>query len=113
MNNLKDGELLQFSWLSMSLNNFSLRTNMSKSNQRQIMIKNSFVLFVYVFAVNAVGMLHQFWKQKQVNSGPIEIENLVVYECIPSPGPPFICYVTLPGGSCFGNYKVSELNLTT
>ncbi|XP_047005868.1 protein limb expression 1 homolog isoform X3 [Ictalurus punctatus] len=55
--------------------------------------------------LNAVGMLHQFWKQKQVNSGTIEIENLVVYECIPSPGPPFICYVTLPGGSCFGNYK--------
>ncbi|KAF4074502.1 hypothetical protein AMELA_G00240010 [Ameiurus melas] len=55
--------------------------------------------------LNAVGMLHQFWKQKQVNSGTIETENLVVYECIPSPGPPFICYVTLPGGSCFGNYK--------
>ncbi|MCJ8746803.1 hypothetical protein PDJAM_G00145920 [Pangasius djambal] len=55
--------------------------------------------------LNVVGMLHQFWEQKQVNDGTIETENLVVYESIPSPGPPFICYVTLPGGSCFGNYK--------
>ncbi|XP_058230474.1 protein limb expression 1 homolog isoform X3 [Hemibagrus wyckioides] len=55
--------------------------------------------------LNVVGMLHQFWEQKQVNSSTMETENLVVYESIPSPGPPFICYVTLPGGSCFGNYK--------
>ncbi|XP_026994146.1 protein limb expression 1 homolog isoform X2 [Tachysurus fulvidraco] len=55
--------------------------------------------------LNVVGMLHQFWEQKQVNSSTTETENLVVYESISSPGPPFICYVTLPGGSCFGNYK--------
>ncbi|XP_062874092.1 protein limb expression 1 homolog [Trichomycterus rosablanca] len=55
--------------------------------------------------LNVVGMLHQFWEQKQVNHAMAETENLVVYESIPSPGPPFICYVTLPGGSCFGNFK--------
>lgn len=77
------------------------------------MIKILSVSFVSVFPVNVVGMLHQFWEQKQLNGGTNETENLVVYESIPSPGPPFICYVTLPGGSCFGNYKVSELNLTT
>lgn len=71
------------------------------------------MLIVCVISVNVVGMLHQFWEQKQANSGPNETETLVVYESIPSPGPPFICYVTLPGGSCFGNYKVSEFNLTT
>ncbi|XP_066510949.1 protein limb expression 1-like [Hoplias malabaricus] len=55
--------------------------------------------------LNVVGMLHQFWEQKQVKEAIVETENLVVYESIPSPGPPFICYVTLPGGSCFGNFK--------
>lgn len=77
------------------------------------MIEILLVLIVCVLPVNVVGMLHQFWEQKQVNGGTFETENLVVYESIPSPGPPFICYVTLPGGSCFGNYKVSDLNLTT
>uniref|UniRef100_A0A8C2F6X8 Limb and CNS expressed 1 n=1 Tax=Cyprinus carpio TaxID=7962 RepID=A0A8C2F6X8_CYPCA len=55
--------------------------------------------------LNVVGMLHQFWEQKQMKSMMMETENLVVYESIPSPGPPYICYVTLPGGSCFGNVK--------
>uniref|UniRef100_A0A8C1PJE5 Limb and CNS expressed 1 n=1 Tax=Cyprinus carpio TaxID=7962 RepID=A0A8C1PJE5_CYPCA len=55
--------------------------------------------------MNVVGMLHQFWEQKQMKSMMMETENLVVYESIPSPGPPYICYVTLPGGSCFGNLK--------
>uniref|UniRef100_A0A8C1PSF5 Limb and CNS expressed 1 n=1 Tax=Cyprinus carpio TaxID=7962 RepID=A0A8C1PSF5_CYPCA len=55
--------------------------------------------------LNVVGMLHQFWEQKQMKSMMMETENLVVYESIPSPGPPYICYVTLPGGSCFGNLK--------
>ncbi|XP_056314688.1 protein limb expression 1 homolog [Danio aesculapii] len=55
--------------------------------------------------LNVVGMLHKFWEQKQVAGVMMEMENLVVYESIPSPSPPFICYVTLPGGSCFGNFK--------
>uniref|UniRef100_A0A3B4UPY6 Limb and CNS expressed 1 n=1 Tax=Seriola dumerili TaxID=41447 RepID=A0A3B4UPY6_SERDU len=53
----------------------------------------------FVCAVNVVAMLHNFWEQKQT-------ESLLLYESAPSPGPPYICYVTLPGGSCFGNYKV-------
>lgn len=100
MNNLERWEttVLHFSVF------FSLKTtSLVKSNQRQL----------NVFLVNVVGMLHHFWEQKQVNGGTLKTENLVVYESIPSPGPPFICYVTLPGGSCFGNYKVSELNSTT
>ncbi|MBN3301132.1 LIX1 protein, partial [Amia calva] len=55
--------------------------------------------------VNVVGMLHEFWERKQAGGVPVRPENLVVYECAPSPSPPFICYVTLPGGSCFGNLQ--------
>ncbi|XP_055056660.2 protein limb expression 1 homolog [Misgurnus anguillicaudatus] len=54
--------------------------------------------------LNVVELLHKFWEDKQVKN-VMETESLVVYESIPSPSPPFICYVTLPGGSCFGNFK--------
>lgn len=65
-------------------------------------------------AVNVVAMLHSFWEQKlsskeSDDSGEeaaARTESLLLYESAPSPGPPYVCYVTLPGGSCFGNYKV-------
>ncbi|XP_061624112.1 protein limb expression 1-like isoform X2 [Phyllopteryx taeniolatus] len=70
---------------------------------------------------NVVALLHNFWEQKQVDhtdgssagsDGCVadtagQVESLLLYESAASPGPPFVCYVTLPGGSCFGNYKVS------
>uniref|UniRef100_A0A672I5I2 Limb and CNS expressed 1 n=1 Tax=Salarias fasciatus TaxID=181472 RepID=A0A672I5I2_SALFA len=70
-------------------------------------------------AVNVVAMLHNFWEQKQAaqfSSSPDKsdgfggkaarlTESLLLYESAPSPCPPYVCYVTLPGGSCFGNYK--------
>lgn len=76
--------------------------------------------FYYMCAVNVVAMLHNFWEQRQMShsngsssdsDGSVgdtahQKESLLLYESAPSPGPPFVCYVTLPGGSCFGNYKV-------
>ncbi|XP_041856221.1 protein limb expression 1 homolog [Melanotaenia boesemani] len=72
--------------------------------------------------LNVVVILHNFWEQKQ--KGQIhdsycesdgfdgktagQTESLVLYESAPSTGPPYVCYVTLPGGSCFGNYKVCD-----
>ncbi|CAI5650494.1 protein limb expression 1 [Oreochromis niloticus] len=69
--------------------------------------------------LNVVAILHNFWEQKQLNGsssdsdgfggkGAGQTESLLLYESAPSPGPPYVCYVTLPGGSCFGNYKVCE-----
>uniref|UniRef100_A0AAX7SLV7 Limb and CNS expressed 1 n=1 Tax=Astatotilapia calliptera TaxID=8154 RepID=A0AAX7SLV7_ASTCA len=55
--------------------------------------------------INVVAILHNFWEQKQLNGSS---KSLLLYESAPSPGPPYVCYVTLPGGSCFGNYKVCE-----
>ncbi|KAK7028902.1 LIX1-like protein [Halocaridina rubra] len=36
-----------------------------------------------------------------------ELKNgaLVIYESVPSSSPPYVCYVTLPGGSCFGSFQ--------
>ncbi|UYV80473.1 LIX1L [Cordylochernes scorpioides] len=30
---------------------------------------------------------------------------LVVYESSQAPAPPYVCYVTLPGGACFGSFQ--------
>ncbi|XP_071259096.1 protein limb expression 1 homolog isoform X2 [Salvelinus alpinus] len=72
--------------------------------------------------LNIVAMLHNFWEQKQVEQdnrsdsqsedsvkgSASQSECLLLYESAPSPRPPYIYYVTLPGGSCFGNYKECE-----
>ncbi|XP_037536389.1 protein limb expression 1-like [Nematolebias whitei] len=70
--------------------------------------------------LNVVALLHNFWEQKhgapltnppsesEGFGGKMQTESLLLYESAPSPGPPYICYVTLPGGSCFGNYKVCD-----
>ncbi|XP_077418547.1 protein limb expression 1-like [Vanacampus margaritifer] len=71
---------------------------------------------------NVVAMLHNFWEQKQVGhmdgsctgsdtsvgDAAGQMETLLLYESAAPPGPPFVCYVTLPGGSCFGNYKLCQ-----
>uniref|UniRef100_A0A7N9AS73 Limb and CNS expressed 1 n=1 Tax=Mastacembelus armatus TaxID=205130 RepID=A0A7N9AS73_9TELE len=62
-----------------------------------------------MYAVNVVAMLHNFWEEKQksqLNAGLTE--SLLLYESAASLGPPYVCYVTLPGGSCFGNFKVCD-----
>ncbi|XP_043919851.1 protein limb expression 1 homolog [Protopterus annectens] len=55
--------------------------------------------------LNVVTLLQEFWERKQKQKTSSETEGLVVYESVPTPGPPFVCYVTLPGGSCFGNFQ--------
>nr|XP_020648934.1 protein limb expression 1 homolog [Pogona vitticeps] len=55
--------------------------------------------------LNVVAMLQEFWENKQKQKGVFSSEGTVVYESLNSPGPPFVSYVTLPGGSCFGNFQ--------
>nr|XP_033769937.1 protein limb expression 1 homolog isoform X1 [Geotrypetes seraphini] len=58
-----------------------------------------------VAGVNVVAILQEFWENKEKQSVVFPSERRVVYESVPSPDPPFVCYVTLPGGSCFGNFQ--------
>ena len=30
---------------------------------------------------------------------------LLIYEAVPSTKAPYVCYVTLPGGACFGSFQ--------
>lgn len=43
---------------------------------------------------------------KQARGAELKNGALVIYESVPSNSQPYVCYVTLPGGSCFGSFQV-------
>ncbi|XP_028819068.1 LIX1-like protein [Denticeps clupeoides] len=55
--------------------------------------------------VNVVEALQEFWQMKQSRGADLRNGALVVYEMVPSNSPPYVCYVSLPGGSCFGSFQ--------
>lgn len=56
--------------------------------------------------MNVVEALQEFWQMKQARGADLKNGALVIYESVPSSSPPYVCYVTLPGGSCFGSFQV-------
>ncbi|XP_068151247.1 protein limb expression 1 homolog [Drosophila tropicalis] len=57
------------------------------------------------YRVNVVEALQEFWQMKQSRGAELKNGALVIYESIPSNSPPYVCFVTLPGGSCFGSFQ--------
>ncbi|XP_021236822.1 protein limb expression 1 homolog [Numida meleagris] len=55
--------------------------------------------------LNVVAILQEFWESKQKKKAIFPSEGIIVYESLSNLGPPFVSYVTLPGGSCFGNFQ--------
>lgn len=62
--------------------------------------------FFLPFTVNVVEALQEFWQMKQARGAELKNGAIVIYESVPSNSQPYICYVTLPGGSCFGSFQV-------
>lgn len=62
--------------------------------------------YITYISVNVVEALQEFWQMKQARGADLRNGALVIYESVPSSSPPYICYVTLPGGSCFGSFQV-------
>jgi len=58
-------------------------------------------------SVNVVEALQEFWQMKQSRGAEMKNGALVIYESIPANSQPYICFVTLPGGSCFGSFQVN------
>jgi len=56
--------------------------------------------------VNVVEELQEFWQMKAARGASLKNGALVIYESVPASAPPYVCFVTLPGGSCFGSYGV-------
>ncbi|XP_060516249.1 protein limb expression 1 homolog [Cylas formicarius] len=57
------------------------------------------------YRVNVVEALQEFWQMKQARGADLRNGALVIYESVPSNSQPYVCYVTLPGGSCFGSFQ--------
>ncbi|NXG29567.1 LIX1 protein, partial [Dromaius novaehollandiae] len=72
-------------------------------DQRPVLFPHS--SFFVSLTVNVVAILQEFWESKQKQKAVFPSEGTVVYESLSSLGPPFVSYVTLPGGSCFGNFQ--------
>ena len=58
-----------------------------------------------LLTVNVVEALQEFWQMKQSRGTELRNGALVIYESVPGASPPYVCYVTLPGGSCFGSFQ--------
>lgn len=59
--------------------------------------------------MNVVEALQEFWQVKAARGGSAAGGSgaLVIYESVPAAHPPYVCYVTLPGGACFGSFQVT------
>lgn len=55
--------------------------------------------------MNVVEALQEFWQMKQSRGTELRNGALVIYESVPATNQPYVCYVTLPGGSCFGSFQ--------
>jgi LIX1-like protein len=51
-------------------------------------------------SVDILDLLQEFWSRKS-----IETSEMIKYEFLEKPDPPFVCFVTLPGGSCFATFQ--------
>jgi len=69
-------------------------------------VVNSFAKHTHGYGrVNVVEALQEFWQMKQSRGADLKNGALVVYESQPANSPPYVCFVTLPGGSCFGSFQ--------
>jgi LIX1-like protein len=64
-----------------------------------------YAMFILSVSVNVVEALQDFWQMKQSRGADLKNGALVIYESVPGSTPPYVCYVTLPGGSCFGSFQ--------
>ncbi|KAL7044443.1 hypothetical protein ACKWTF_001913 [Chironomus riparius] len=90
----------------------SVTTNASLPDARQVLkeavdaVVNSFTKHTQGYGrVNVVEALQEFWQMKQARGADLKNGALVIYESVPSTSQPYVCYVTLPGGSCFGSFQ--------
>ena len=57
------------------------------------------------FAVDVIEALQEFWQMKESRGTPMQGGSDILYEPEASEKPPYVCFVSLPGGSCFGSFQ--------
>ncbi|XP_063977438.1 protein limb expression 1 homolog isoform X1 [Diachasmimorpha longicaudata] len=92
--------------------NMGVSTGLVDDRAKQVLreavdaVVNSFAKHTQGYGrVNVVEALQEFWQMKQSRGTELRNGALVIYESVPGASPPYVCYVTLPGGSCFGSFQ--------
>lgn len=92
-----------FSLSSQQMNDVKAKTVLKEAVDAVV---NSFAKHTHGYGrVNVVEALQEFWQMKLERGAELKNGALVVYESQPSTSPPYVCFVTLPGGSCFGSFQ--------
>ncbi|XP_078366850.1 LIX1-like protein [Oculina patagonica] len=69
-------------------------------------VLNSFAKHTHGYGrVNVIEALQEFWQMKESRGTPMKGGSTILYEPESSEKPPYVCYVSLPGGSCFGSFQ--------
>ncbi|XP_058964638.1 LIX1-like protein [Pocillopora verrucosa] len=93
--------------------NFSLPSTFGGAHPGKSVLKeavdavlNSFAKHTHGYGrVNVIEALQEFWQMKETRGASLKGGSTVLYEPEPSEKPPYVCYVSLPGGSCFGSFQ--------
>lgn len=93
----------EFSLLNLQMNDVKAKTVLKEAVDAVV---NSFAKHTHGYGrVNVVEALQEFWQMKLERGAELKNGALVVYESQPATNPPYVCFVTLPGGSCFGSFQ--------
>jgi hypothetical protein len=100
--------------IEILLNNFSSYTRLTSSS-----IQYQCDSGMTPKIMNPSDVLQEFWQNKCKNEGGNDLtvdedndgtsdsnNSNIVYEYLETPGPPCVCFVTLPGGACFATFQV-------
>lgn len=58
--------------------------------------------------VDMVEALQEFWQMKHARGATLPNGATITHEVALNPSEMYVCYVTLPGGSCFGSYELCD-----
>lgn len=108
-----DSSMNSLSAQAMSAADFALSSQQMNDVKAKTVLKEAVDAVVNSFAkhthgygrVNVVEALQEFWQMKLERGAELKNGALVVYESQPATSPPYVCFVTLPGGSCFGSFQ--------
>lgn len=93
----------EFSLTNLQMNDVKAKTVLKEAVDAVV---NSFAKHTHGYGrVNVVEALQEFWQMKLERGAELKNGALVVYESQPATSAPYVCFVTLPGGSCFGSFQ--------
>ena len=103
--------------IEILINNFTRHPGLSQTNDSKL---NVFDVLQEFWVMKSLGCLNTLNKKQQTTEelaiSAQATNTTIVYEFLERPEPPYVCFVTLPGGACFATFQVRirimfEINL--